>query len=175
MSLWLIRNQPLLSVFPSSHHNNASFPSTITASSPPATAAAMVNKLYAPLVSSLSFFLSSSLHRSAATQSPPPTPLPMPPLPPRQGDSGVTDLCPPSSSVSTFLFALPSQICAVFPWGQGFMNKTSPLPERFYLGGVYSQACFLFLRVTTFTHSGRMSMIAARQVLGSASQLLHRA
>ncbi|MED6156793.1 hypothetical protein PIB30_017787 [Stylosanthes scabra] len=84
------------------------------------------------------------------------------------------------------------------------MNKTSPLPERFYLGGDFSPACFLFLRVitltysgrmrcwvtvgskivgktlgrtkeTTLTYSGRMSMIAARLVLGSASQLLHGA
>ncbi|MED6156796.1 hypothetical protein PIB30_017790 [Stylosanthes scabra] len=32
---------------------------------------------------------------------------------------------------------------AVFPWGQGFMNKTSPLPERFYLGGDFSPVCTL--------------------------------
>ncbi|KAK7387470.1 hypothetical protein VNO78_28302 [Psophocarpus tetragonolobus] len=32
---------------------------------------------------------------------------------------------------------------AVFPWGQGFMNKPSPLPERFYLGGDFSPVCTL--------------------------------
>ncbi|XP_027337974.1 sorting and assembly machinery component 50 homolog B-like [Abrus precatorius] len=30
---------------------------------------------------------------------------------------------------------------AVFPWGHGFMNKPSPLPERFYLGGDFSPVC----------------------------------
>jgi outer membrane protein insertion porin family len=32
---------------------------------------------------------------------------------------------------------------AVFPWGQGFMNRPSPLPERFYLGGDFSPVCTL--------------------------------
>ncbi|XP_004500508.1 uncharacterized protein [Cicer arietinum] len=32
---------------------------------------------------------------------------------------------------------------AVFPWGQGFMNKPSPVPERFYLGGDFSPVCTL--------------------------------
>ncbi|KAK7281117.1 hypothetical protein RIF29_08826 [Crotalaria pallida] len=32
---------------------------------------------------------------------------------------------------------------AVFPWGQGFMDKPSPLPERFYLGGDFSPVCTL--------------------------------
>lgn len=32
---------------------------------------------------------------------------------------------------------------AVFPWGHGFMNKPSPLPERFYLGGDFSPVCTL--------------------------------
>ncbi|OIV97430.1 hypothetical protein TanjilG_16191 [Lupinus angustifolius] len=32
---------------------------------------------------------------------------------------------------------------AVFPWGHGFMDKTSPLPERFYLGGDFSPVCTL--------------------------------
>jgi outer membrane protein insertion porin family len=29
----------------------------------------------------------------------------------------------------------------LFPWGQGFLNKPSPLPERFYLGGDFSPVC----------------------------------
>ncbi|GAU46891.1 hypothetical protein TSUD_133900 [Trifolium subterraneum] len=32
---------------------------------------------------------------------------------------------------------------AIFPWGQGFMNRPSPLPERFYLGGDFSPVCTL--------------------------------
>lgn len=32
---------------------------------------------------------------------------------------------------------------AVFPWGQGFRSKPSPLPERFYLGGDFSPVCTL--------------------------------
>ncbi|CAJ2644096.1 unnamed protein product [Trifolium pratense] len=32
---------------------------------------------------------------------------------------------------------------AVFPWGQDFMNRPSPLPERFYLGGDFSPVCTL--------------------------------
>ncbi|KAE9614984.1 hypothetical protein Lal_00048435 [Lupinus albus] len=32
---------------------------------------------------------------------------------------------------------------AVFPWGHGFLNKPSPLPERFYLGGDFSPVCTL--------------------------------
>ncbi|KAK7379392.1 hypothetical protein VNO80_04851 [Phaseolus coccineus] len=32
---------------------------------------------------------------------------------------------------------------AVFPWGHDFMNKPSPLPERFYLGGDFSPVCTL--------------------------------
>ncbi|XP_061376624.1 uncharacterized protein LOC133318617 [Gastrolobium bilobum] len=32
---------------------------------------------------------------------------------------------------------------AVFPWGHDFMNKPSPLPERFYLGGDFSPICTL--------------------------------
>ncbi|KAL1290230.1 hypothetical protein HN51_058655 [Arachis hypogaea] len=32
---------------------------------------------------------------------------------------------------------------AVFPWGPGFLNKPSPLPERFYLGGDFSPVCTL--------------------------------
>lgn len=32
---------------------------------------------------------------------------------------------------------------AVFPWGQGFKTKPSPLPERFYLGGDFSPVCTL--------------------------------
>ncbi|XP_019437565.1 PREDICTED: sorting and assembly machinery component 50 homolog isoform X2 [Lupinus angustifolius] len=32
---------------------------------------------------------------------------------------------------------------AVFPWGRGFMDKPSPLPERFYLGGDFSPVCTL--------------------------------
>ncbi|KAK7305903.1 hypothetical protein VNO77_43815 [Canavalia gladiata] len=32
---------------------------------------------------------------------------------------------------------------AVFPWGHGFMNKPSPLPERFYMGGDFSPVCTL--------------------------------
>ncbi|MCH94437.1 sorting and assembly machinery component 50-like protein, partial [Trifolium medium] len=31
----------------------------------------------------------------------------------------------------------------VFPWGQGFKTKPSPLPERFYLGGDFSPVCTL--------------------------------
>ncbi|CAK8538338.1 unnamed protein product [Lathyrus sativus] len=31
----------------------------------------------------------------------------------------------------------------VFPWGQGFRTKPSPLPERFYLGGDFSPVCTL--------------------------------
>ncbi|XP_023531139.1 sorting and assembly machinery component 50 homolog isoform X2 [Cucurbita pepo subsp. pepo] len=29
----------------------------------------------------------------------------------------------------------------VLPWGNGFMNKPSPLPERFFLGGDFSPVC----------------------------------
>ncbi|KAL5126701.1 Sorting and assembly machinery component 50 [Glycine soja] len=32
---------------------------------------------------------------------------------------------------------------AVFPWGNGFKTKPSPLPERFYLGGDFSPVCTL--------------------------------
>ncbi|WJX45023.1 hypothetical protein P8452_31938 [Trifolium repens] len=32
---------------------------------------------------------------------------------------------------------------AVFPWGEGCMNRPSPLPERFYLGGDFSPVCTL--------------------------------
>ncbi|KAJ7959620.1 Sorting and assembly machinery component 50-like protein [Quillaja saponaria] len=31
----------------------------------------------------------------------------------------------------------------VFPWGHGFLNKRSPLPERFFLGGDFSPVCNL--------------------------------
>ncbi|KAL4620815.1 hypothetical protein ACB092_06G183400 [Castanea dentata] len=31
----------------------------------------------------------------------------------------------------------------LFPWGQGFLNKPSPLPERFFLGGDFSPVCSL--------------------------------
>ncbi|KAB1217646.1 hypothetical protein CJ030_MR3G012219 [Morella rubra] len=31
----------------------------------------------------------------------------------------------------------------IFPWGSGFMNKPSPLPERFFLGGDFSPICTL--------------------------------
>ncbi|XP_054789110.1 uncharacterized protein LOC129294679 [Prosopis cineraria] len=31
----------------------------------------------------------------------------------------------------------------VFPWGCGFLNKPSPLPERFFLGGDFSPVCTL--------------------------------
>lgn len=32
---------------------------------------------------------------------------------------------------------------AVFPWGCGFLNRPSPLPERFFLGGDFSPVCTL--------------------------------
>ncbi|CAL0304743.1 unnamed protein product [Lupinus luteus] len=32
---------------------------------------------------------------------------------------------------------------AVFPWGAGFMDRPSPVPERFYLGGDFSPVCTL--------------------------------
>ncbi|KAF7830923.1 sorting and assembly machinery component 50-like protein [Senna tora] len=31
----------------------------------------------------------------------------------------------------------------IFPWGHGFLNKPSPLPERFFLGGDLSPVCTL--------------------------------
>ncbi|XP_054799019.1 uncharacterized protein LOC129303617 [Prosopis cineraria] len=31
----------------------------------------------------------------------------------------------------------------IFPWGHGFLNKPSPLPERFFLGGDFSPVCAL--------------------------------
>lgn len=31
----------------------------------------------------------------------------------------------------------------IFPWGHGFLNKPSPLPERFFLGGNFSPVCTL--------------------------------
>lgn len=31
----------------------------------------------------------------------------------------------------------------VFPWGSGFLNKPSSLPERFFLGGDFSPVCTL--------------------------------
>lgn len=30
---------------------------------------------------------------------------------------------------------------AIFPWGSGFLNKPSSLPERFFLGGDFSPVC----------------------------------
>ncbi|KAI4306481.1 hypothetical protein L6164_029755 [Bauhinia variegata] len=31
----------------------------------------------------------------------------------------------------------------IFPWGPGFLNKPSPLPDRFFLGGDFSPVCTL--------------------------------
>ncbi|XP_048325445.2 uncharacterized protein LOC107413914 [Ziziphus jujuba] len=38
----------------------------------------------------------------------------------------------------------------IFPWGSGFLNKPSPLPERFFLGGDFSPVCTLGGPVTVW-------------------------